>query len=76
MAFDFVNDPPGKPESRVPDYNPLGKIPVLLPNEGGCWFDSPLLAEYVELTYPEPAFYRPIRCIACKCDNWKPLPMG
>lgn len=56
VAFDFVNDPPGKPESRVPDYNPLGKIPVLLPNEGGCWFDSPLLAEYVELTYPEPAF--------------------
>ncbi|MGL4269227.1 MAG: glutathione S-transferase [Plesiomonas sp.] len=56
VAFSFVNDPPGKPESRVPDYNPLGKIPVLLPNEGGCWFDSPLLAEYIELTYPQPAF--------------------
>ncbi|MDA1378586.1 hypothetical protein PCI56_00410 [Plesiomonas shigelloides subsp. oncorhynchi] len=36
MAFDFVNDPPGKPESRVPDYNPLGKFRYCYPTKAAA----------------------------------------
>ena len=35
-------------ETNVPDYNPLGKVPVLVADDGEVWFDSPVIAEYLE----------------------------
>lgn len=39
--------------TKVPDYNPLGKIPVLTADDESIWYDSDLLTEYVEVTYPQ-----------------------
>ena len=36
-------------------FNPLGKVPVLVTEEGECWFDSPIIAEYIELMNVAPA---------------------
>ncbi len=30
-------------------YNPLGKVPALVTDDGECWFDSPVIAQYLEL---------------------------
>lgn len=48
ITFEFVNDQPYSAESSAAQYNPLGKVPALVTDDGGCWFDSPILAEYIE----------------------------
>ena len=30
-------------------YNPLGKVPALVTDDGECWYDSPIIAQYLEL---------------------------
>lgn len=49
IEFEFVNEQPYSAESGVAQYNPLGKVPALVTDEGECWFDSPIIAQYVEL---------------------------
>ncbi|HET8711625.1 MAG TPA: glutathione S-transferase [Spongiibacteraceae bacterium] len=53
IPFELVIDPPMELGTRVPDYNPLGKIPVLIDNDGVAWYDSDLLTEYLEAQFPQ-----------------------
>lgn len=48
IPFEFVNDPPWEPGNHVADFNPLGKVPALVTDEGEVFFDSPILADYLE----------------------------
>ena len=48
----LVVDPPGTPESSVPRYNPLGKVPVLLLDDGTSLFDSRVIVEYLDNVSP------------------------
>lgn len=49
IAFEFVNEQPYQPDNGVAQYNPLGKVPALVTDSGECWFDSPIIAQYIEL---------------------------
>lgn len=49
ITFEFINDNPWVAESTTPHYNPLGKVPALITDNGECWFDSPIIAQYIEL---------------------------
>lgn len=55
ITFEFVNELPYNAENGVAQYNPLGKVPALLTDDGECWFDSPIIAEYIELLGIAPA---------------------
>ena len=55
ITFEFVNDNPWTSESTTPQYNPLGKVPALVTGDGQYWFDSPVIAEYLELLDIAPA---------------------
>ncbi|BDH44134.1 glutathione S-transferase [Salmonella enterica subsp. enterica serovar Choleraesuis] len=44
MAFEFVNAQPWEPDSPISRYNPLGKVPALVDEQGRVWFDSPVIA--------------------------------
>lgn len=55
LAYDFVNDPPWAADSTVPEYNPLGKVPALVTDDGATLFDSNVLIDYLELIAPVPA---------------------
>lgn len=48
IPFDFVNDSPWADGTQVPHVNPLGKVPVLVADDGEIWFDSPVIAAYVD----------------------------
>ncbi|HIE5389447.1 TPA: glutathione S-transferase [Enterobacter cancerogenus] len=48
IDFEFVNEQPYSAENGVARYNPLGKVPALVTDEGEYWFDSPIIAEYIE----------------------------
>jgi glutathione S-transferase len=48
IPFELVVDSPWTAETHVPDYNPLGKVPALVADDGECWFDSPVIAAYLD----------------------------
>ena len=55
ITFEFVNELPYNADSGVARYNPLGKVPALVTDKGEYWFDSPIIAEYIELLDIAPA---------------------
>lgn len=55
ITFEFVNEQPYSEENGVAQYNPLGKVPALVTDDGECWFNSPIIADYIELLDIAPA---------------------
>jgi glutathione S-transferase len=49
IEFEFVNEQPYNAENGVARFNPLGKVPALVTDDGEYWFDSPIIAQYIEL---------------------------
>jgi glutathione S-transferase len=45
---EFVPDRPSNPDSQVPKYNPLGKVPVLVLDNGKGMIDSSVIVEYFD----------------------------
>lgn len=52
IDYEFVIENPWETGSRVPEYNPLGKIPVLVMEDGGAVFDSRVIVEYIDTVNP------------------------
>ena len=52
IATDIVNKSP-----EFVQISPIGKVPVLVDEDGTTIWDSSLIAEYLDETYPEPSFY-------------------
>lgn len=55
ITFEFINEMPYNADSGIATYNPLGKVPALMTDDGECWYDSPIIAEYIELLDIAPA---------------------
>ena len=54
IPYEYVQARPSLPDSPVPRFNPLAKIPVLVTKEGKGIYDSPVIVDYLELLKPEP----------------------
>ena len=52
IDYEFVVENPWEANSRVSEYNPLGKIPVLVMEDGGAGFDSRVIVEYIDTVNP------------------------
>jgi glutathione S-transferase len=52
MDYEFVVDAPYEAATRVPDFNPLGKVPVLVLDDETTVFDSRVIVEYVDNASP------------------------
>jgi len=52
IECDFVEQSPWDADSDVPTFNPLGKVPVLLLDDGSSLFDSRVIAEYIDSVSP------------------------
>ena len=52
IDYEFVVENPWEANSRVSEYNPLGKIPVLVMEDGGAVFDSRVIVEYIDTVNP------------------------
>ena len=48
LPFELEVDIPWLADTRVPGYNPLGKVPALVADDGEVWFDSPVIVEYLD----------------------------
>jgi glutathione S-transferase len=52
IDYDFVIDVPYDAATAVTDYNPLGKVPVLVLDDGNTIFDSRVIVEYLDNASP------------------------
>lgn len=48
----ILEDSPWEAGSEVPNYNPLGKVPVLVLDDGSTLFDSRVIVEYLDNISP------------------------
>lgn len=48
VAYDFIVESPTDAAGNVARLNPLGKIPVLVRDDGEALFDSPMVIEYID----------------------------
>lgn len=55
LPFELVVDSPWEANTRVPEINPLGKVPALVTDGGEIFFDSPVIAGYLETLDAAPA---------------------
>jgi glutathione S-transferase len=54
IPFELLTEVPWNRDASAPRYNPLGKIPVLLLDDGDSVYESRLILEYLELKHPTP----------------------
>lgn len=52
IGYNFELEAPWEADSHVPDYNPLGKVPILVMDDGTSLFDSRVIAEYLDNINP------------------------
>ena len=52
IDYDFVIDSPGEAATHVPEFNPLGKIPVLVLDDDIALYDSRVIVEYLDNASP------------------------
>lgn len=52
IEYEFVVDGPNEANTRVPIYNPLGKIPVVIIDDDTTVFDSRVIVEYLDNASP------------------------
>jgi glutathione S-transferase len=52
IDFELVVDSPWEPTTRVPEYNPLGMVPVWVLEDGKTLFDSRVIVEYLDNISP------------------------
>lgn len=55
LPFELTVDSPWDANSAVPANNPLGKVPVLISDAGETFFDSPVVASFIETLAAAPA---------------------
>src|SRR5450631_4250477 len=52
IECELVEESPWAAGSSVPDYNPLGKVPVLILDDGTALYDSRVIVEYLDTVSP------------------------
>jgi glutathione S-transferase len=48
VPHEYVIERPSAPGSRVPQFNPLGKVPTLVLDDGRALYDSVVIVEYLD----------------------------
>ncbi|MES2356054.1 MAG: glutathione S-transferase N-terminal domain-containing protein [Pseudomonadota bacterium] len=52
IDYDFELDNPWNADTKAPQYNPLGKVPVLELDDGSTLYDSRVIVEYLDTVTP------------------------
>jgi glutathione S-transferase len=54
IDYEEMMDVPWNPDTKAPSLNPLGKIPILICEDGHTVFDSSVIVEYLETLGQDP----------------------
>jgi glutathione S-transferase len=62
--------------NKPPEFlkiSPIGQVPVFVDEDGTVIWDSTLIAEYLDETYPQPSFYPNTSHTRLECRKWEQL---
>ena len=76
IGYEYVIGRPSAPDSRVHEYNPLGKIPVLVRDDGSTIYDSVVIVEYLEGLVAEPRLIPVVFEDRIQVKRWEALGDG
>jgi glutathione S-transferase len=76
IDYEFAVDSPWLAESKVPDVNPLGKIPVLLLDDETPLFDSRVIVEYIDNVTPNNKLFPAPNRARTEVKRWEALADG
>ena len=76
IEYEFVVDPPWSADSQVPKFNPLGKIPVLVLDDGSTLFDSRVIVEYLDSVTPNNRLFPQPTRERIQVKRWEALADG
>lgn len=77
IPHEYLIDAPREPGSRVARANPLGRIPALILDDDTCVFDSPVIAEYVDMLNATPVLIPRDDALArMRVKRWEALADG
>lgn len=57
IPFELVTENPWNADASTPTLNPLGKLPVLLLDDGSTVYESAYILEWLEVHYPDPPLF-------------------
>jgi len=64
--INLANKPP-----EFLEISPIGQVPVFIDENGTVIWDSTLIAEYLDETYPQPSFYPSAPHTRLECRKWE-----
>jgi glutathione S-transferase len=76
IEVEFVVDSPWLSTSKVPNLNPLGKIPVLLLDDETPLFDSRVIVEYIDSVTPNNKLFPAANRERIEVKRWEALADG
>ncbi|MDP3539275.1 MAG: glutathione S-transferase [Azonexus sp.] len=76
IEYDFVIDSPWLEDSKVPNINPLGKIPVLVLDDDTPLFDSRVIVEYIDNVTPNSKLFPAPNRERTEVKRWEALADG
>jgi glutathione S-transferase len=76
IEYDFVIDSPWAEGSKVPDINPLGKVPVLVLDDETPLFDSRVIVEYIDNVTPNNKLFPAPNRERTEVKRWEALADG
>jgi glutathione S-transferase len=76
IECDLVEESPWVAETTVPDYNPLGKVPVLVLDDGTTLFDSRVIVEYLDTLSPVGKLIPAVGRERAEVKTWEALADG
>ena len=53
IPFELITEVPWNSSTATPRYNPLEKLPVLIPDQGEAVYESSYILDWLELKYPQ-----------------------
>lgn len=76
ITCEMVVDIPWNADTTVPQFNPLGKVPVLVRDDGSTLFDSRVIVEYLEQLKPWPMLIPVDEAQLIAVKRWEALADG
>ena len=76
IDYEFLIESPWPADSKVPDINPLGKIPVLVLDDETPLFDSRVIVEYVDNASPNNKLFPGTNRERMEVKRWEALADG
>lgn len=70
------NEQPWENDNEIASYNPLGKVPVLVMDDGSALFDSRVITEYLDSISPVSRLYPKERHALIDVRRWEALADG